>query len=125
MDNFFIIIFLLTCFGYICSKKKSVAESNKTPLLNQQGGGRFDLLNITFPFVRHTYYNDFFVISFFFKTYVMKYSDIYFVSIKDRPLYSGFFYKHSRIDLPKSIIIWSFSPSKTKVILKQKGVRIE
>jgi len=125
MSYFFVFIIFVSLCCYFFSKKKDPVESTAIPLSSQQGGGRFDLVNLTFPFVRHTYYDHFIVISFFLKTYVLRYSDILFVNIKYRPLYNGFHFKHSRGDLPESIIIWSFSPSKTKSILEYKGVAIK
>ncbi|MGB5328031.1 MAG: hypothetical protein WBO58_07400, partial [Gammaproteobacteria bacterium] len=42
---------------YIGGRKVNPVESGLTPLFQEQAGGRFDIYNVTIPFVRHAIYD--------------------------------------------------------------------
>ena len=118
-----LIIFLLFAYYYGGSKKKAQIEHGKKPLLQEQCGGRFNLLNLTIPFVRHAMYDKFIIVSYGQKQYMLRYEEITEALCKRHIFSKGITYLHTRKDLPSSIIIWSLSCSKVVAILEEKSVK--
>ena len=92
---------------YFGSKKRIEIEMDKTPLFEEQAGGRFDGYNLTIPFVRHAIYDDFVVISYGKKKHVLKIEDINNVTHKKHIFSKGLAYCHNKLGIPVQCIIWS------------------
>ncbi|NOZ85135.1 MAG: hypothetical protein GXP49_02500 [Deltaproteobacteria bacterium] len=112
-------------YFYLGGRKKDQLEEGKVPLFQEQCGGRFDGFNLTIPFVRHTMYQEFIVIGYGKKRYIINYTDLNSVSLKRYLFSKGIIYSHSRVDLPRSIIIWSRSPEKVIELIKDKNIEVE
>ena len=119
-----LVVFFVFAYYYIGGKQKNTIEQGKKAIFHEQCGGRFDLFNLTIPFVRHTMYDDFVVIAYGQKQYVLGYEELKGAFCKRHIFSKGITYLHRRKDLPSSIIIWSLSCSKVLDILQRKDVNI-
>jgi hypothetical protein len=118
------IVLSVFAYFYLGSKRKDPLEEGKTALLFEQCGGRFDMFNLTIPFVRHAIYDDYIVMAYGKKRILLKYEDIESVTLKWHLFSKGITYRHTRSDIPKSIIIWSLKPAKVARLLSEKGVTV-
>ena len=112
-------------YFYFGGRKKDQLEDGVSPFFQEQCGGRFDGFNLTIPFVRHAMYDNFIVIGYGKKRHIIKYTDLSMATLKRHLFSRGITYSHSRVDLPKSIIIWSRSPEKVIDLIKGKNVEVK
>ncbi len=118
-------ILSLFAYFYFGGRQKDESEVGKEPLFQEQCGGRFDGFNLTIPFVRHTLYDEFIVLGYGKKRLILKYTDITIATLKRHLFSKGITYTHNRVDLPRSIIIWSRSPDKVLDVIKDKNIEVK
>lgn len=114
----------LLSYFYFGGKAKAPEEFGLTPIFEEQAGGRFDCFNLTVPFVRHSIYDDFIVISYGKKKYILKYAEINEVSNRKYSFSKGLTYHHNKIGIPSQCIVWSTDGGKAIEILRSKGIII-
>jgi hypothetical protein len=112
-------------YFYFGGRKKDQLEEGLVPFFQEQCGGRFDGFNLTIPFVRHAMYDNFIVIGYGKKRHIIKYADLSMATLKWHLFSKGITYIHNRVDLPRSIIIWSRSPEKVIDFFKDKNVEVK
>ncbi|WP_027360724.1 hypothetical protein [Desulforegula conservatrix] len=122
---FLIFVFLVFAFVYVGGKLKADCEVGKTPIFQEQCGGRFDGINLSAPFVRHSLYDDFMLLAYGNAKIVLHYTEIVEVSLEKHILSKGISISHNRKDLSQSIIVWSFSPEKVMKIFGTKNISIK
>jgi len=122
-----VLLVVLSSFAYFYfgGRSKDRLEEGKVPLFQEQCGGRFDGFNLTIPFVRHAMYDEFIVIGYGKKRHIINYTDLAMASLKRHLFSKGITYSHSRVDLPRSIIIWSRSPEKVIEFIKDKNIEVK
>ncbi len=118
----FVIVGSVFAHFYFGSQRRTEIEMGNTPLFEEQAGGRFDGFNLTIPFVRHTIYDDFVVISYGRKKHILKIKEINNVSQKKHIFSKGLTYSHNKSGVPVQCVVWSKNGAKVLEILKVKGV---
>jgi len=123
-DIFFYGMILFLLMLILMSRKRSTDEKGLTPLFEEQCGGRFGLMNFTIPFVRHSFYKDFILISYAYKKVKLPYDKIKLIKIK-RNLWSlGVTYEYMLNGVTETLIIWTRHPEKVRDILGYRGLKI-
>ncbi len=108
---------------YRGSKRRGSVEAGLTPIFEEQAGGKFDMFNLTIPFVRHAIYDEFVVITTGKRYYQLNFDQIDRISIKRHLFSMGVTYHHNISDVPLELIVWSKNPERVKSFLVSKGVR--
>lgn len=118
---FIFLYFLLRRFSLLLKRKGDILplEENLTPLYTLNCGGLFDSYNVTFPFVRVSFYKDFFVISFINKI-LLRYSEVQQVEVQNFLLFQGLQIKHTKENIPKKIVLWVTDGKKLKDFVEKK-----
>ena len=118
----FAVVIFLFIRTYRGSKNIQPAEDGLTPLFQEQAGGRFDIYNLTIPFVRHAIYDDFVVISTRNRYYKLNFDQIIKFEVKRHLFSIGVTYHHNISDIPKTLIVWTTNSSWVSSLLVSKGV---
>ena len=117
-----IILFLLILI--LLSRKRSSEEKGLKPLFEEQCGGRFGLANFSIPFVRHSLYEDFILVSYAYKKVKIPYNKLEFVKIKRHLFSLGVTYEYLANGVTESLIIWTRFPGEVRGVLGGKGLEI-
>ncbi len=113
-------------YTYAVGKIRTSNEKGFEPLLNIQCGGGFGwATSVCHPFVRHTLYENFLVISYGNAKYNLNYNNIISVTRVSYAFSQAIRYNHNDETLPKRIIIWSKKENEVLRILKSKNVNIK
>lgn len=112
-------------FMYFGGRRRLNEEVGEIPLFTEQIAGRFNDFYLSYFLVRHTYYNDFIVISYGNTRYVLKYSDIREVLLEKHIISKGVTYKHNIKSIPMFCSVFSFSYKRSEKHLLDKGVEIK
>lgn len=122
-------IMLIGCgfaYCYIGGKIRAPIEAGLKPIFEEQAGGRFDEFNLTVPFVRHSIYEEFVVISYGNTKYILNFSEITKVTYTKYVLSKCLIYRHNnRAGLPVECIVWSGNCLKAIEALGSRGVTIQ
>ena len=102
---------------YIIESNRNI--SDKAAIYEEVCGGRFGLLDFTYPFVRLTIYENYIKINAI-KKYTLRIEDITKVKIRNYIFASGIHFTHKDLAIPQGFIIWSRNCSKIKEIIDTK-----
>ena len=111
----FVILALLT-------RRKKKVEKNVKALFDEQCGGAFNFWKATFPFVRHSIYDDFVVIAWLHKVYLIRFDEIEKAEIKFRGMFPGIFHHHRKMHIPSKLAVSTRWPEEISTILQNQGV---
>lgn len=106
-------------YWYFVKNTKLSEEKGLTPVYQEVGGGRFDGVNYTLPFVRISIYDRFLVISYSRKI-LLTWNDISEVTLEEHLISTGIRILHNRSDIPKLIILWSKKPERLLESIQSK-----
>jgi hypothetical protein len=104
--------------AYRKSKALTPEEIGVVSIYGEQAGGRFDGFNWTIPFVRVTAYSEFSVVCYWNHQIVLRKGQVKEVEEERGFLSQGLAIRHTRIDIPKKILIWPRNIAKLKQALK-------
>lgn len=114
MPLIFVVIGIFLFIAYRKSKVLAPEEIGALPIYSEQAGGRFNLINWSFPFVRVAVYTNFGVVSYWNHQIVLKKEEVEGVEERRGLFYKGLVIKHTRFDIPRKIIIWPRNHIKLK-----------
>lgn len=106
-------------YWYLVENTKLPEEKGLTPIYQEVGGGRFDGVNYTLPFVRISIYDRFLVVSYSRKI-LLNWNDIKEATLEKHLISTGIRILHNRSDIPKLIILWSKKPEKLLESIQSK-----
>ena len=115
-------VLVLLYYTFEESKKISEIEKGKIAIFEEQCGGWFENLRLSIPFVRHTIYEDFLIITYIKKSHIIWFKDIEKIKIKNYFVSKGMVYY---INNNKQFTIFSKSTNKVINILKEKHIIID
>jgi hypothetical protein len=116
-----IIVAIVFTLAIKASNKTHPLESGKVPIYSEKGGGRFDDINWTMPFVRISIYDEFLLISYS-EEIVFRYNEITKIEIKNHFISDGIHIYHNKKGIPSKIILWPANPAKVLELLQNKLV---
>lgn len=128
MISLFILTVLVVTFSYtyVAGKILDNSEKNMQPLLNIQCGASFGwTLNVCFPLVRHTLYDNFMIIGYGNTKYALKYENITLVTKVPNLVSKTLRYHHNDEALPKRIFMHSKKASDVLEVLRSHSVNIK
>lgn len=105
-------------YWYFVKNSKLPEENGLTPVHTEVGGGRFDGINYTWPFVRIAIYDQFMVISYSHKI-LLRQKDITNVELEKHILSMGVRISHNRSEIPSLVILWSTNAQVLLEMIKQ------
>jgi len=112
-------------YAFKQSKKISDIEKGEIAIFEEQCGGWIDNYRLTMPFVRHTLYEDFLIVTYIKTSHIVYFDDIAKIKIKNYFISKGITYYHDKNNTYKQFTIFSKSTKKVIDILKEKNIIIE
>ena len=114
----------------VLSRRSRDVESDLNSLHTESCGFRFKdyrygFYNLTKPLARYSIYNDFILVAFGNKHYLLNFKDIESVAFKRYSFSTGIEFIHKCSKLPKEFIIWPKTKGSISKELESRGLTIE
>lgn len=101
---------------------RKVEEDGKIAIFEEKCGGRFNFINCTAPLVRHALYEDFLVVSYLDRCFLLNFNEIIEAENLKGLMSKGVRYHHTNNEAPKKMIVWSKQSYKFMPILRARNV---